>query len=190
MFHRFRHARQVEVALVGLIVAVVLGFGIYDGGQGARNRPAAASSGVVGQTGETLPLAVPAELGITVKPTRTAAPFSQDEAMQILATRGIPFSTVREWKGEPVTVTAVYGAVTQGKRGPNGAWIGRQHVLLSSGMMLAQIENRPAWVLVYDHAKIAMPAGDQVAVLSHTLYVIDAETQDILVATGFAGPGE
>ena len=57
-------------------------------------------------------------------------------------------------------------------------------------MMLAQIENRPAWLLGYDHATMAMPAGELVSTLRHTLYVIDAKTQDILVATGFAGPGE
>ena len=104
--------------------------------------------------------------------------------------------------GEPITVEATYGLVTEGVAGPNGSWGGGdanihlakctiEGVCTFTGEILDHFENRPMWVLVYTgihedtHGGISPECRAQPTVTpcptvglgpNHHVYLVDAQT--------------
>jgi len=117
------------------------------------------------------------------------APISKEIAIRALRYRQ---NAVDMWdlnkstvSGKPITVTAVFGLVTDGKPGPNGFWSGSVNVGIENcqlegecvltGQVLDHMENRPMWVI--DIEGINQPfAGGPSIINNHVVFGIDAQT--------------
>ena len=145
-----------------------------------------------------------------IKVVRTANPplITKQTALQVLSNR---FGN-RDWlsgkgdiksdSGEPITLEATYGLITQGVAGPNGNWISSNpnihlanctidHKCTPTGEVLDHFENRPMWVLVYTgihedtHGGISPECRAQPTVTpcptmspspNHHVFLVDAQT--------------
>jgi hypothetical protein len=136
--------------------------------------------------GEVIPLPLPEEFHVAVRAVDAAPAMSSAAVRRWLAAQGIAFAATDEWNGAPVTVTAAYGLTTVGTTAEDGMWLGPRNLALPTGEVLDHIEDRLTWVLVYEHAPLSVPVGDQTVTPAHTLYVIDAETLTIMVAMMFS----
>lgn len=130
--------------------------------------------------------------GIDIKVVKVATPplISQEEAVQALTNLlgGKPFGNL----GSSITMTATYGLVTEGFAGPSG-WNGELNFHLSDGEVLDHIENRLMWVL--DYGGVSVPIAGQSCSQAgtctvpppddHAIYLIDAATKMVLLATSY-----
>lgn len=183
---RFLHASSVESAILGLIIFILVGAGIYiqlNGNEyatlGADEAPSAMPSPVATPAvGEIIPLPSSTSGGLTLVQTDKVPAFSQEEAMQIVHDLGIPFAFGGDWEGLQVTVSATYGIGTLGHPGPPSMpWVGdRYFPLPGTDVVLDHIENRPMWILDYGNVR----AGGSQAEFRHAVYAVDEETRSVL----------
>ncbi len=183
---RFVHASWVESAILGLIILILVGVGIFiqlngngHAALGADTAPSAIPSpATTPAVGEVIPLPSSTSGGLTLIRTDTVPAFSQQEAMQIVHDFGIPFALGGDWEGLQVTVAAAYGLGTFGRPGgPGLPWLGdRYFPLKGTDVVLDHIENRPMWILDYGNVR----AGGSRAVFRHAVYAVDEETRSVL----------
>ena len=138
-----------------------------------------------------------------IKVVRAANPplITQQTAFQVLG-GDLSKGNVKGDTGEPITVEATYGLVTQGAAGRDGSWVsGNPNIHLAkctidhkctfTGEILDHFENRPMWVLVYTgihedtHGGIPPECRAQPTVTpcptmgpspNHHVYLVDAQT--------------
>ncbi len=140
---------------------------------------------------------------------RTDAPplISLDEARKAVYNRGIIWATGGQVNGKTVNLTAAYGLVDLGGRGPTGEWFGSRNIPMTTcdsggnctptGKVLDHYENRPAWILDYGNTymRVSGPPPEYCKPVActppppnnHSVYVIDAETRAVIEATFYYG---
>ena len=138
--------------------------------------------------GEEINLPFSKRVDIKVVKASFPPPISKETALKALRYRQ---NAVGLWdldkstaEGKPITVTAVFGLVTEGRPGPSG-WSGMRNIggvncqlegeCTLTGQVLDHLEDRPMWVI--DIEGVYQPfAGDPSIPNNHVVYGIDVQT--------------
>ncbi len=138
--------------------------------------------------GQEINLPFKGKISVKVVKDSFPPPISKETAIKALRYRQ---NAVDMWdldkstmNGKPITVTAVFGLVTEGRPGPSG-WSGMRNIggvncklegeCTLTGQVLDHLEDRPMWVI--DIEGVYQPfAGDPSIKNNHVVYGIDVQT--------------
>jgi len=132
--------------------------------------------------------------------------ISQQEAMQIVADRGVPWARGGQWQGKPVTIDTTYGLATLGQPGDTtglhkgdnmpligecAGWIGlcglqvqpcHNGACINTGKVLGRLVNRPIWLLDYGNISAVGSKGPP---NNHAVYIVDATEKFVLLIISY-----
>ncbi len=158
--------------------------------------------------GEVIPMPFDNKpVNVTLRRLAEAPLISLQEARLAVHNLGISWATGGQVNGRTVKLTAAYGLADLGGPGPNGAWYGPRNVPIrncddkgnctSTGVVLDHIEKRPVWVLDYGNTVMEVsgpppdtckPACTPIPNNNHSVYTVDAQTKDVIVAEFYYTP--
>ncbi|HLI51163.1 MAG TPA: hypothetical protein VKU87_05165 [Thermomicrobiaceae bacterium] len=202
---KFSHARVVELTIIGIVAAVIIGIALIhwnDKGPGssrstAESAPAAASPNMTAAlstpsqnaptpsipVGGLIPLASASPGELSLRLTDEAPLITEQQAKQAIAKIGVPWALADNSSSSSVRVRATYGVGTFGQPGVNGApWIGDRNIPLPDGERLDHVEGRPMWIIDYKGPKAyggGCP-GCPPDVYDHTVYAVDGQSDTVL----------